>query len=49
MCRVHQTLNRGKSVLHDKYHFEAERDLPNGRMLSPIALHINDGYSEEYF
>jgi DNA gyrase subunit B len=44
-------LNRGKSVLHDKpIHFEAERDLPNGGMLSmEVALQYNDGYSENIF
>src|SRR5580692_1398632 len=44
-------LNRGKSVLHDKpIHFEAERDLPNGGILSmEVALQYNDGYSENVF
>src|SRR5438067_1201359 len=44
-------LNRGKSVLHDKpIHFEADRDLPNGGMLSmEVALQYNDGYSENIF
>src|SRR6185436_8058475 len=44
-------LNRGKSVLHDKpIHFEAERDLPNGGMLTmEVALQYNDGYSENIF
>ena len=44
-------LNRGKSVLHDKpIHFEADRDLPNGGMLTmEVALQYNDGYSENIF
>src|SRR6266576_3528868 len=44
-------LNRGKSVLHDKpIHFEAQRDLPNGGILSmEVALQYNDGYSENIF
>src|SRR5262245_19036404 len=44
-------LNRGKSVLHDKpIHFEAQRDLPNGGMLTmEVALQYNDGYSENIF
>jgi DNA gyrase subunit B len=44
-------LNRGKSVLHDKpIHFEAERELPNGGILSmEVALQYNDGYSENIF
>jgi len=44
-------LNRGKSVLHDKpIHFEAEKDLPNGGMLTmEVALQYNDGYSENIF
>src|SRR5213078_3253039 len=40
-------LNRGKQVLHEKpIHFEAERDMPNGRMGMEVALQYNDGYSE---
>jgi DNA gyrase subunit B len=41
-------LNKGKQVLHDKpIHFEAERELPNGGMLSmEVALQYNDAYSE---
>src|SRR5215467_8616438 len=41
-------LNRGKQVLHDKpIHFETDRDLPNGGMLTmEVALQYNDGYSE---
>ena len=44
-------LNRGKSVLHDKpIHFEAERELPNGGVLTmEVALQYNDGYSESIF
>jgi DNA gyrase subunit B len=44
-------LNRGKSVLHDKpIHFEAERELPNGGVLTmEVALQYNDGYSESVF
>src|SRR3989449_1856150 len=44
-------LNRGKSVLHDKpINFEAEKDLPNGGVLSmEVALQYNDGYSESIF
>ena len=44
-------LNRGKAALHDKpIHFEAERDLPNGGVLSmEVALQYNDGYSENVF
>src|SRR5437867_742103 len=44
-------LNKGKSVLHDKpIHFEAQRDLPNGGMLTmEVALQYNDGYSENIF
>src|SRR5216684_5852521 len=44
-------LNRGKSVLHDKpIHFEADRDLPNGGVLTmEAALQYNDGYSENLF
>jgi len=44
-------LNRGKSVLHDKpIHFEADRDLPNGGVLSmEVALQYNDGYSVNEF
>ncbi|MFB3829939.1 MAG: DNA topoisomerase (ATP-hydrolyzing) subunit B [Bryobacteraceae bacterium] len=44
-------LNRGKSVLHDKpIHFEADRDLPNGGILTmEVALQYNDGYSENVF
>jgi DNA gyrase subunit B len=44
-------LNRGKTVLHDKpLHFEADRDLPNGGMLTmEVALQYNDGYSENVF
>src|SRR5215469_12422816 len=41
-------LNRGKQVLHDKpIHFEQDRDLPNGGVLSmEVAFQYNDGYSE---
>jgi len=44
-------LNRGKSVLHDKpIHFEADKDLPNGGLLTmEVALQYNDGYSENIF
>jgi DNA gyrase subunit B len=44
-------LNRGKSVLHDKpIHFEADRELPNGGVLTmEVALQYNDGYSESVF
>ncbi|HZT33293.1 MAG TPA: DNA topoisomerase (ATP-hydrolyzing) subunit B [Bryobacteraceae bacterium] len=44
-------LNRGKTVLHDKpIHFEAQKDLPNGGMLTmEVALQYNDGYSENVF
>jgi DNA gyrase subunit B len=44
-------LNRGKQVLHDKpIHFEAERQLPNGGILTmEVALQYNDGYSETVF
>src|SRR5437660_565840 len=43
-------LNRGKQVLHEKpIHFEAERDMPNGRMAMEVALQYNDGYSENVF
>ena len=44
-------LNRGKSVLHDKpIYFEAERELPNGGILTlEVALQYNDGYSENVF
>ena len=44
-------LNRGKNVLHDKpIHFEAERDMPNGGMLTmEVALQYNDSYSETLF
>jgi DNA gyrase subunit B len=44
-------LNRGKSVLHEKpIHFEADRDLPNGGVLTmEVALQYNDGYSESVF
>jgi DNA gyrase subunit B len=44
-------LNRGKNVLHDKpIAFEAQRDLPNGGVLSmEVALQYNDGYSETLF
>src|SRR5579885_892658 len=44
-------LNRGKSVLHEKpIHFETERDLPNGGVLTmEVALQYNDGYSENVF
>src|SRR5579875_3037465 len=44
-------LNRGKSTLHDKpIHFEAERELPNGGVLTmEVALQYNDGYSENVF
>ena len=41
-------LNKGKQVLHEKpIHFEADRDLPNGGVLTmEVALQYNDGYSE---
>src|SRR5205085_11548820 len=43
-------LNRGKQVLHEKpIHFEAERDMPAGRMSMEVALQYNDGYSENVF
>ncbi len=44
-------LNRGKSVLHDKpIHFEGERELPNGGILTiEVALQYNDSYSENVF
>src|ERR1700726_1002241 len=44
-------LNKGKQVLHEKpIHCEADRDLPNGGVLSmEIALQYNDGYSENLF
>src|SRR5215468_11106534 len=44
-------LNRGKAALHDRpIHFEADRDLPNGGVLSmEVALQYNDGYSENVF
>lgn len=44
-------LNRGKQVLHEKpIHFEHERPLPNGGMLTmEVALQYNDGYSENIF
>src|SRR5579872_4408314 len=44
-------LNKGKQVLHEKpIHFEAERDLPSGGMLTmEVALQYNDGYSENLF
>src|SRR5262249_43029928 len=44
-------LNKGKSVLHEKpIHFEAEKPLPNGGMLTmEVALQYNDGYSESLF
>src|SRR6266849_1328630 len=43
-------LNRGKQVLHDKpIWFEAERDMPNGRIGMEVALQYNDGYSENVF
>jgi DNA gyrase subunit B len=44
-------LNRGKAALHDKpIHFEADRELPNGGVLSmEVALQYNDGYSENVF
>jgi DNA gyrase subunit B len=44
-------LNKGKQVLHDKpVHFEADRDLPNGGVLSmEVALQYNDGYSDNVF
>ena len=44
-------LNRGKAVLHDKpIHFESDRDLPNGGVLTmEVALQYNDGYSENVF
>jgi DNA gyrase subunit B len=44
-------LNKGKSVLHEKpIHFEADKPLPNGGMLTmEVALQYNDGYSESLF
>jgi DNA gyrase subunit B len=44
-------LNKGKQVLHDKpIHFEADRELPNGGVLSmEVALQYNDGYSDNVF
>jgi DNA gyrase subunit B len=44
-------LNRGKNVLHDKpIHFEADRELPNGGILTmEVALQYNDSYSENVF
>src|SRR5215475_5057242 len=44
-------LNKGKSVLHEKpIHFEAEREMGNGGMLTmEVALQYNDGYSESIF
>ena len=43
-------LNRGKQVLHEKpIHFEAERDMPNGKIGMEVALQYNDGYSENVF
>src|SRR5579862_940425 len=44
-------LNRGKQVLHEKpIHFEADREMPNGGMLTmEVALQYNDGYSESVF
>jgi DNA gyrase subunit B len=43
-------LNRGKQVLHEKpIWFEAERDMPNGRIGMEVALQYNDGYSENVF
>jgi DNA gyrase subunit B len=44
-------LNKGKQVLHEKpIHCEADRDLPNGGVLTmEIALQYNDGYSENIF
>ena len=44
-------LNKGKQVLHEKpIHFEAERPLPNGGMLTmEVSLQYNDGYSENLF
>ncbi len=44
-------LNKGKSVLHEKpIHFEGEREMPNGGVLSmEVALQYNDAYSETVF
>src|SRR5471030_3151355 len=43
-------LNRGKQVLHEKpIQFEAERDMPHGRIGMEVALQYNDGYSENVF
>ena len=44
-------LNRGKTVLHERpIHFEGERELPNGGVLTmDIAFQYNDGYSESLF
>src|SRR5450432_3318731 len=43
-------LNKGKQVLHEKpIWFEAERDMPHGRIGMEVALQYNDGYSENVF
>ena len=44
-------LNKGKTALHEKpIHFEGERELPNGGILTmDIAFQYNDGYSETLF
>ena len=44
-------LNRGKNSLHEKpIHFEAEREMPNGGVLTmEVALQYNDSYSETLF
>jgi len=44
-------LNKGKQVLHEKpIHFEADRQLPNGGVLTmEVALQYNDTYSENLF
>ncbi|MBM3725681.1 MAG: DNA topoisomerase (ATP-hydrolyzing) subunit B [Acidobacteria bacterium] len=44
-------LSKGKAVLHDKpIHFEGERTLPDGKLLSmEIALQYNDSYSDTLF
>jgi len=44
-------LNKGKSVLHEKpIHFEGERTLPNGGVLTmDVAFQYNDTYGETVF
>jgi DNA gyrase subunit B len=48
IAEIIKLLNKGKQVLHEKpIHFEAQRELPNGGVLSmEVALQYNDGYSE---